>query len=121
MRFLTTDQKQKRVNVYEELRQITSDDGLFTNNSSWQAAQSILHVTMTFYGDCMKMCEDFALNFGEKRIGCCITKTHISFFTRNFLPKNNMIVVPDQPYSPDFASCDFSVSPIEDKTRRPPF
>jgi hypothetical protein len=35
-------------------------------NPSWQARQSILHTTMTFYGNCMKMCEDFALNFDDK-------------------------------------------------------
>jgi hypothetical protein len=28
------------------------------------------------YGDCVKMCKDFALNFGDKRTGCCIIKTH---------------------------------------------
>jgi hypothetical protein len=25
-------------------------------NSSWQAKQSIPHTTVTFYGDCVKMC-----------------------------------------------------------------
>jgi hypothetical protein len=68
MRFLTTDRKQKHVNVYDELHQIMSDDGLFTNNSSWLAEQSILHVTMTFYGDCMKMRVDFALNLAKKEL-----------------------------------------------------
>jgi hypothetical protein len=29
MRFLTADQKQQRLNVYEELRQIASDDSSF--------------------------------------------------------------------------------------------
>jgi hypothetical protein len=29
--------------------------GLFTKNLSWQAKQSILHTTVTFYGDCAKM------------------------------------------------------------------
>jgi hypothetical protein len=28
------------------------------------------------YGDCVKMCEDIAPNFGDKRTGCCITTTH---------------------------------------------
>jgi hypothetical protein len=31
-----------------------------------QATQSISHATVTFYGDCVKMCEDFAPNFGDK-------------------------------------------------------
>jgi hypothetical protein len=118
MRFLTTDQKQRRVNVSEELRQIAPDDATFLSrviagdeswifgydpetkqqssqrkveeesrehahpfltsrgNSSWQAKQSFLHTTVTFYDDCMKMCEDFAPNFGDKGTGCCITTTY---------------------------------------------
>jgi hypothetical protein len=31
---------------------------LFTNSSSWQAKQSILHTTVTFYGDCPKFVFD---------------------------------------------------------------
>jgi hypothetical protein len=50
--------------------------GLFTKNSNWQAKQSIPHITVTFYGDCVKTCEHFAPNFGYKRTGCCITTTH---------------------------------------------
>jgi hypothetical protein len=34
--------------------------GLFTKNLFWQVKQSIQHPTATFYGDCMKMWEDFA-------------------------------------------------------------
>jgi hypothetical protein len=29
---------------------------LFTKNSSWQAKQSIPHTTVTFSGDCAKLC-----------------------------------------------------------------
>jgi hypothetical protein len=46
---------------------------------------------------------------------------HTSFFTREFLTKNNMTVIPHPPYSPDLAPCNFPVSPIKDKTERPPF
>jgi hypothetical protein len=42
-----------------------------------QATQSILHTTVMFYSNCVKMWEDFALNFGNKRTGCCITTTHL--------------------------------------------
>jgi hypothetical protein len=38
---------------------------------------------------------------------------HTSFFIGEFLTKNNMTVIPHSPY--------FSVSPIKDKTERPPF
>jgi hypothetical protein len=45
---------------------------LFTKNSSWQNKQSLPHTTVAFYSECMKMCEDFPLNIGDKRNGCCI-------------------------------------------------
>jgi hypothetical protein len=67
----------------------------FTENLSWQAKQSILHTTVAFYGDCVKMYEDFTPNFEDKRADC-ITKVHslmLPFFTRN-----NMTVVPYPPY-----------------------
>jgi hypothetical protein len=59
------------------------------------------------YGDWMKMCEAFALKFGNKRTGCCIMTMHhltLPFSQENFLPKN-MAVVPNPSYS--------SVSPTE--------
>jgi hypothetical protein len=69
---------------------------------------------MTFYGDCVKMCEDFAPNFGEKT-GCCITRMHrltLSFSRGIFsYTKNNVTVVPHPPYSPDLALCDFYLFP----------
>jgi hypothetical protein len=34
------------------------------------------YYTETVYGDCVKMCEDFAPNFSDKRAGCCITTMH---------------------------------------------
>jgi hypothetical protein len=38
-------------------------------------------------------------NFGDKVTGCYITTpSHTSFFTRQFLTKNNMTVVPHAPY-----------------------
>jgi hypothetical protein len=51
------------------------------------------------YGDFVKMCEDFTLNFGDTRTGCRIMtmQSHTSFFTREFLTKNNMTVVPTHP------------------------
>jgi hypothetical protein len=64
--------------------------GLYTNNSAWQAKQSTLHITETFYGDCMKICEDFAPNFGNKRTSCSIMTMHhftLPFSPRNFLPE----------------------------------
>jgi hypothetical protein len=41
---------------------------LYTKNLFWQAKQSIPNTTVTFYGDCMKMCEGFAPNFGDKKL-----------------------------------------------------
>jgi hypothetical protein len=61
--------------------------GLLTKNLSWQAKQSIPYATVKFYGNCVEMREDFALNSGGKRTGCCITTTHhltFLFFTSEF-------------------------------------
>jgi hypothetical protein len=80
-----------------------------TKNLSSQAKQSILNTTVTFYGDCVKMCEDFAPNIGDKTIGCCITtKHHTSFFTKNFLPKKQHVCCPSSTLLFSF--------PTEDKT-----
>jgi hypothetical protein len=53
-----------------------TSEGLFTKNSSWQAKQSISHTTVTFYGDCAKMCEDFAPNFGENELAVAASRQH---------------------------------------------
>jgi hypothetical protein len=42
---------------------------------SWQAKQSIPYTTVTFCENCMKICEDYAPNFGDRRTACCITTT----------------------------------------------
>jgi hypothetical protein len=49
------------------------------------AKQSNLHTTVTFYGDCVKICEDFATNSGNKT-GWCMMTTHCPTFP--FLPGN---------------------------------
>jgi hypothetical protein len=76
--------------------------GLFTKNSSWQAKQSIQHTIVMFYGDCMKMCEDFTLNFGNHKkwlLHHDNAPSHTSFFTREIFTKTNMTVIPHPPYS----------------------
>jgi hypothetical protein len=73
---------------------------LFTNNLSWQAKQSILHVVVTFYGDCMKICENFASNFGDKRTGSCSMTTHrriLPFWPANVGPKIIWLSSPTHP------------------------
>jgi hypothetical protein len=42
-----------------------------------------------FYGNCVKMCKNFALNFGNKRTGCCIMTTHC--LTLPFAPGNLLL------------------------------
>jgi hypothetical protein len=81
--------------------------GLFSKNSSWQAKHSILHTTVTFYCDCVKMCEDFPINFGDKRTDCCITATHYltSLFTRESLTKNHRTVNPTPTLLFCFSDC----------------
>jgi hypothetical protein len=85
--------------------------GLFTNNSSWQAKQSILHTTVTFYGEWVKMCEDFAPNFGDKRTSCCMTTHRL---TLPFSLKKQHDCRPPPTLL-------FSVSSTEVKTERLPF
>jgi hypothetical protein len=69
-----TGEKQSQEHTHYFL--LHQGDWLFTKDSSWQAKQSILHSTVTFYGDCAKMCTDFAPNFGVKRAGSCIMTMH---------------------------------------------
>jgi hypothetical protein len=86
---------------------------LFKMNLSWHAKQSIQHSIVMFYGNCMKMCEDFNPKFGAKRTGCYITTMHC-FSSGNFLPQNNIAVIPHPPH---YLICSlqlFSVSSIED-------
>jgi hypothetical protein len=59
--------------------------GLFIKISSWQAKQSIPHTAVMFYGDCMKICEDFAPK--TRLLHHDNTASHTSFFTGNFSPK----------------------------------
>jgi hypothetical protein len=68
--------------IFFDIKRIVHKE-LFRPN--WQAKQSIPHTTVPFYGDCMKMCEDFNRNFGDKT-GCCIKK--MRRFTLNFSPGN---------------------------------
>jgi hypothetical protein len=47
-------------------------------------------ITVMFYGDCMKMWEDFTPNCGNRRTGCCMTTMHhltLLFFHQGFLTK----------------------------------
>jgi hypothetical protein len=53
-----------------------------------------------FYGDCVKMCKDFAQNFGDKIAAWCFATTHRLTlpFHREFLTKINVTVVPHPLY-----------------------
>jgi hypothetical protein len=53
----------------------------------------------------MKICEDFAPNFGHKRSASCITTTRglkLLFRQGFFLPKNNITIVLDPAYFSPF-------------------
>jgi hypothetical protein len=64
----------------------------------------------------MKMCDDFAPNFGDIRTGYCITTTHR--LTPPFSPGT---FDKKQHDSRPPTTLLFTVSLIEDKTERPPF
>jgi hypothetical protein len=64
---------------------------IFTKNSSWQARQSIPHITMMLNGDCVKKGQDFLPNFGDKRNGCCIMETPSPGY---YLPKTASLSSP---------------------------
>jgi hypothetical protein len=68
------------------------------------------------------MCEEFTPNFGDKKwmLPHYDAPSHNYFFNTEFVTKDNMTLVPHPPYSLDLASCCFSVSSSEDKTKRPP-
>jgi hypothetical protein len=70
--------------------------GLSAKNSSWQAKQSIPHTTVTLCGDCVKICEDFAANLGDKNwlLYHDNAPSHTSFFTRELLAKKKKGLVP---------------------------
>jgi hypothetical protein len=65
-----------------------------------------------FYLEVMKrlrQSEGRGLRGGETRPGCCTTIMHL--LTREFLAKNETIVIPQPPYSPDLAPADFFLFP----------
>jgi hypothetical protein len=67
---------------------------------------------------------DFALYYGDKRPGCCITTTHCLTFPFHhgiFFTKNNMTALPHPSNLPAFGPCNFSASPTDDRNERPPF
>jgi hypothetical protein len=57
--------------------------------------KSIPHTAVTFYGDCVKMCEAAPSKFGDKITGCRIMTSHCltPFYIREFFNKNNMTVI----------------------------
>jgi hypothetical protein len=54
--------------------------GIVPKNSSWQLKQSIPYTILTFHGDCEKMCEHFALNFGDKEMAVETQQRSVSYF-----------------------------------------
>jgi hypothetical protein len=65
---LTETEKGERGQEHCSSFSLTSS-GLLTKNSSWQAKESVPHTTVTSYGVFVKMCQDFAPKFDDKRTG----------------------------------------------------
>jgi hypothetical protein len=54
-----------------------------------------------FYGDCMKMCEDFTPKLRQQKSWLLHhnnTPSYTFFFARDFFAEDNMIVIPHSPY-----------------------
>jgi hypothetical protein len=65
------------------------------------AGQTVPHTTVTFYGDCEKMCEDFVPNFGDKKPAVAsrqCTTWHFPLSPGNFFTRNHMTDLPHPPY-----------------------
>jgi hypothetical protein len=78
---------------------------IVTKNSSWQVKQPIPNTTVTFYGDCMKICKDFAPNLDDKELAVASQQRTVSHFLfhQGIFDRNNVTVVSTHPtfaYSP---------------------
>jgi hypothetical protein len=69
---------------------------MLTKNWTWQAKQSIPPSTVTFYGDCVKMCQDFAPN--NWLLHHDNAPYHSFIFHQGILTNTNLAIVPDPPY-----------------------
>jgi hypothetical protein len=89
---------------------------LLTTNSPWEAKKSLPHTTVTFCDDCVNMCEDFAPNFGYKKLAVLSWKLNVLhfFFHQGIFDKRRH----DSRHP---LTLIFNVVPIEDKTERPSF
>jgi hypothetical protein len=67
-----------------------------------------------FYGDGVKMCEDFALKLETEELAVASRQCNISHVSSQGIFDQKQR---DCPVPPTFL---FSVSPVEDKTERPP-
>jgi hypothetical protein len=85
--------RQIKSRVGNMLRNLFDIKGIF--HKEFVLVGQMANSTVVVYGDCMKMCEDFAQTFDDKKkkTGFCIT-THCltSFFTREFIAVNNINV-----------------------------
>jgi hypothetical protein len=61
---------------------------LFTNNSSRQVKQSVRYTAVTFYVNCVKVCEDFVVNFGCIKTKHCLA---LPFSPGNFRLKTTWL------------------------------
>jgi hypothetical protein len=69
-------------------------------NSSWQAKQSIPHTSVTFYGDCVKVCEDLSRTLATEELAVATRQRTVSqfLFHQEFLFIKTNMTVPHPPY-----------------------
>ena len=71
-------------------------------SSCQKVLRSIRNITLKLYAVCVKQYEKTPAFVAKQFL-----TAHTSLLIRDFLDKNNIVIVSQPPYSPDLASCDF--------------
>ena len=82
-------------------------------NSYQKVVRSIRNITLKLYAVCVKQYEKTPAFVAKQFLAA-----HTSLLIRDFLAKNNIVIVSQPPYSPDLDSCDFFLFPKLKKPMR---
>ncbi|UYV70093.1 hypothetical protein LAZ67_7001761 [Cordylochernes scorpioides] len=120
-KLLNCDQKQHRMNIANEMLDSVRDDPnllqrVITGDEAVE--RSIRNITCKLCAICAKQNARNARICGRKNwlLHHDNAPAHTSLLVRDLLAKNNTLMMPQPPYSPDLAPCDFFLFP---KLKRP--